>query len=539
VSLTDSDILELNELCNAVVDDAINDTKKARLSQWLATSEDARQFYVKAMGLSASLHHYASEMQTEARDAAVRGKVVHVGIWWRSVMLAAAACIAILLWFQFRPKASTDLQSVEYVARVTGSSNCEWASAQSLQPGDRLHKGQQLNLVKGLAEITFDSGAQVILDGTATLDVNSAWDATLRRGTIKAHVPPEAVGFRVSNHAVEVVDLGTEFTMIADNNGAAEVLVLKGEVEAAPRDAGEQDTILLHANESRRFADTGAVSNIADSKQKFALFTQPMEVDHFAQSAHYVHWSFDETGGSLIKADKMGISQPAFDARLDSDVPFSLDGSRTPGRWGRALKFDGRFFAKATVAGLSGNSPHTVAFWAKVPEDAPLSYAYAMVAWSTSSRKLGLRPVHISWNRNPTEGPLGALRTDFGGGYAMGATSLRDGRWHHLTVVFSPGADDNTPVQVKQYVDGRLESETIMPGKMHVVSSKSAMALTDILWLGCRISGKSPRRDRFHGEIDELFLADRGLEPEEIVQLMKDNQPLPASALALAQSDEP
>ncbi len=189
----------------------------------------------------------------------------------------------------------------------------------------------------------------------------------------------------------------------------------------------------------------------------------------------------------LIKADRLGVPAPAFDAELVPDSPTAVNAVRTAGRWGRALKFDGSFFVKATVPGLSGNSPHTAAFWAKVPENAPLSDAYAMVAWSTSSKKLGSRPVHISWNRNPAEGPIGALRTDFGGGCAIGTTSLRDGHWHHLTVVFSPGVEDNTPVQVKQYVDGRLESETIIPGKIHAMSHKTSVAITDILWLGCRL----------------------------------------------------
>jgi hypothetical protein len=241
----------------------------------------------------------------------------------------------------------------------------------------------------------------------------------------------------------------------------------------------------------------------------------------------------------LIKADRLGVAAPAFDAQLVPDSPAASNIARTAGRWGRALKFDGSFFVKATVPGLSGNLPHTVALWAKVPENAPLSDAYAMVAWSTSSKKLGSRPVHIGWNRNPAEGPIGALRTDFGGGCALGTTSLRDGRWHHLTVVFSPGAEDNTPVQVKQYVDGRLESETIIPGKIHAMSHKASVAITDILWLGCRLSGRTPRQDRFHGEMDDLFIADRGLDPGEIVQLMKYNQPLAASALALVQSDVP
>ena len=116
----------------------------------------------------------------------------------------------------------------------------------------------------------------------------------------------------------------------------------------------------------------------------------------------------------------------------------------------------------------------------------------------------------------------------------MGTTSLRDGHWHHVTVMFAPG-DDTSPVQVRQYVDGRLESSTITPDAMGGearTSNREAMAqLTDVLWLGCRLGVDGLKKNRFRGDMDELFVADRGLEPTEIVSLMNDNR-LPAGAFA-------
>ncbi|MGH7957854.1 MAG: hypothetical protein ACREH8_12730 [Opitutaceae bacterium] len=90
---------------------------------------------------------------------------------------------------------------------------------------------------------------------------------------------------------------------------------------------------------------------------------------------------------------------------------------------------------RAGVSGISSNRPRTVAFWVKVAEDAQ-SLDTWMIGWGTDLPKLGRRPVHIGWNRRPAEGPLGALRTDFGGGHAIGTTNLRDGTWHHVAVYF-------------------------------------------------------------------------------------------------------
>jgi hypothetical protein len=155
-----------------------------------------------------------------------------------------------------------------------------------------------------------------------------------------------------------------------------------------------------------------------------------------------------------------------------------------------------------------------------------------MVSWGTDLKKLGARPVQISWNRRPAEGAFGALRTDFGGGYAIGAQDLRDGRWHHVAVYFSAG-DEAAPVQVKQYIDGRLESSTITqtPSKANPSPVTGDATVLDVVWFGCRLTGKQP--ERFRGELDEVFIADRGLEPNEIVGLMKDNR-LPLAGLAAA-----
>jgi hypothetical protein len=539
MNLTDSDILELNELCNAVVDGTLTEAQKTRLTTWLAASDAARRYYVRAMGLSASLCSYASEMQVEAPDAVARAKIIRLGVSSWPGLLAAAAGVTLAFYVfwqrQSREPAFPGSQASEYVARLTGEKDCRWAgAAPSVRPANCLRKGQALELAAGFAEITFDSGAQVILEGPASLDLNSAWDATLRRGTLKANVPTEAMGFRISNPSVEVVDLGTVFTMIADGSGAADVLVIKGMVETSSRDGADQRTIVLHESQSRHFGRSG-ISNVSDPEQKFARLTQPVPLERFERATKYVHWSFDEAGGDILKADAFDAGLPAFDGRLyevSNNVPETL---RPEGRWQRALRFNGYLFAKAAFPGISGTSARTVLFWVKVPENAHLPNAYAMVAWAANTPKLGSHPVHIGWNRNATEGAIGVLRTDYGGGFALGATPLRDGRWHHVAVVFVPGEDD-IPIEVKQYVDGRFEGEGKPSPPGTEVAEKfreqNASSIGNTVWLGCRIGNDGPRRGRFLGEIDELCIADRALAPQQIVQLMKTDRPLQAEMAA-------
>ena len=115
-------------------------------------------------------------------------------------------------------------------------------------------------------------------------------------------------------------------------------------------------------------------------------------------------------------------------------------------------------------------------------------------------------------------------------GIAKSTTTITDTTtWHHLVNTKNAGT-------VKQYIDGRLESSTITltPGTTRATGNGAANAApipTDVVWLGCRLTGKQP--ERFRGELDELFIADRGLEPQEIVSLMNNNR-LPEPSVATA-----
>ena len=98
MNLTDHEILELTTLCNAAVDGTLNDAQRARLAQRLSDSEEARRFYVRYAGMSASLFTYASEMQSEAPDMAHAKVIRPAAWWWAAGALAAAACVVFGLW---------------------------------------------------------------------------------------------------------------------------------------------------------------------------------------------------------------------------------------------------------------------------------------------------------------------------------------------------------------------------------------------------------------------------------------------------------
>src|SRR5207237_9948058 len=124
---------------------------------------------------------------------------------------------------------------------------------------------------------------------------------------------------------------------------------------------------------------------VRDSAQKFERYNQPLTLDHFLPATEYVHWSFDEADGKVLKADAFGSALSAFDAQLEDVSVTAMETLHSEGRWQHALQFNGRHFAKASFPGISTSSPRTVAFWVKIPEDAQLSSAYSMVSWLVTS----------------------------------------------------------------------------------------------------------------------------------------------------------
>lgn len=514
--MSDAESIELTGLCGTLADGAITGAQQERLNAVLKSSAEARQFYVRHAALSASLSSYAAELLSDAPPVVVKARRPRL-VWWHGVLGAAAAVIVAAAWWVHRDAPPVQ-EDANLVALITGTKNCIW-SGPTVELGATLRAGQRLDLTEGLAEITFDSGARVMIEGPAALQITSAWMASVDRGTARACVPEQAIGFRIARPALEVVDPGTEFSILADAS-AAEVLVLKGAVEAA----GQTDarSLVLKQQDSRRFAADG-VTDVRDRERKFARLAKVFQLDHTVTAGDYAHWTFDESNGSVLVAEGRNKKKGFIHAKVDSDYPATL----IEGRWNKGLVFDGRLVAKATVPGMSApGAARTLAFWVRVPEDAsPKGGGTSILGWGQRSKKRAAQSARIGWNKSPAQGPVGAIRTELGRTLVMGSTNVRDGRWHHVAVVFLP--DANGSLQAKQYVDGRLDGGTTTEAGGARMADAVKLDAMDALWLGRSPSDRS-KEGGFTGVLDELFVIDHALSPAEIVNLMRENQPEPA-----------
>ena len=123
------------------------------------------------------------------------------------------------------------------MAWIVNAQDCQWAAG--LEPTGDLHAGSQLRIDRGLLKLRFRSGAQVVIEGPAEIELLSSNAARMTQGRLTARVPESAIGFKILSPQGEIADLGTEFGVSVADDGATKVLVYEGEVEA--RLAGRAD----------------------------------------------------------------------------------------------------------------------------------------------------------------------------------------------------------------------------------------------------------------------------------------------------------
>ena len=131
------------------------------------------------------------------------------------------------------------------VATLTSNKNAVWQSA-PLHAGAILREGDSLELSAGEIQLSVGYGAEILAKGPLSLTFLSHDCVKLNRGDIAVQVAEWAKGFTVATSAMDVVDLGTTFTVSASPKKGVETRVLKGLVRVHPHESdGEAQRGLL------------------------------------------------------------------------------------------------------------------------------------------------------------------------------------------------------------------------------------------------------------------------------------------------------
>src|SRR5579885_1200218 len=191
---------ELQRLLSALCDGAITEAEHARLEQLLGADAECRRQYLEYLDMHARLlvHPRLGEgglplPGEEAAPAPAKTGRRRAGqvLRYAAVMaatLAASLLVQVFWWHPRGPDANGSQRpagerpEAGYVATLTRAADCSWEGPGAPpRAGARLAAGE-LRLHKGVAQIRFDSGSELLVEGPADVHLDSGTSATLLRG---------------------------------------------------------------------------------------------------------------------------------------------------------------------------------------------------------------------------------------------------------------------------------------------------------------------------------------------------------------------
>ncbi len=267
---------EFFQLLAALVDERAKPEQIAQLENILDGDAQALRRYVHYLDLHAELgeRHLARIDPPSMRPTGFLS-----GRWWVGLIMATAAAVLIATGFwigSFRHGAERPIEKQiaeertdDGVAVLVLASDARWASENPPQTGSILSPGP-LKLLGGLVQIEFYSGANLILEGPAELEIVSADQAICRSGKLRASVPPPARGFVIRSPQFDLVDLGTEFGLEVDRDGPSKVHVFNGKVELyPPGERSQHEVKRLVGGEGMKYEKTGERSSLTFQPKAF------------------------------------------------------------------------------------------------------------------------------------------------------------------------------------------------------------------------------------------------------------------------------
>ena len=441
---------ELRSQFAAKCDGTISPEEHRELEEKLAASAEVRRLWFEYCDMETGLADWASaraERDLSSLRLVPAPQSSHGTLRRLSALAAAAAAvIALGAFFWLRPAvppARPQEVAASGVALLVRSAGADWEV--TAPASGAVLVSQTLRLRSGAVLMELFSGARVIVEGPAELQLVSPGEINLRSGKLSAHVPPQARGFTVRAQDFTLVDHGTDFAIAIPSGSAPEVHVFtgKGEVKAAPLDPRT-----LGGGEAVRL-EKGQWRNVSAAREGFVTEAELIRREAALAGVQLVEWR--EASSSLGAQAVVHFTFEGADAgsrQLLNEIPAAAEISHgsivgavwAEGRWPgkRALRFQGeadrvRFTADAPMQAL------TLLAWVRV--DALPNWQNVLM--SAESGQPGAFRWHLTQSgelRLEIARDLGRSKSDW---EAVNSTPFvtpeRFGRWVFLATTFDGG----------------------------------------------------------------------------------------------------
>jgi len=448
-------------------------------------------------------------------------------------------------------KATPKKEEPPVVGHISGMADCRWADPSFKPIARRIRQGAKFALVSGLMEITYTTGAKVILQGPCTYEVESPSGGYLALGKLTAKVgsgqqpvasaqshsanhksaisnhksfssltPSHSPLFTVRTPTALITDLGTEFGVEVDRSGATRSYVFQGSVKLCCITNGRLSTsaVRLGLGEFVSIDARGAVTKIPGKGEFFVRDLRPAlaaavrrqreaQIERYRNDPALVaYYPFDnelEAPGRLLNR------AAATAGRLDGVLgepgkpetrPNWADG-RVPGK--RALRFEAEKEQVVVVPHedlLNSDKGLTVTAWVKPHLPLP---PHSRVILSYRDREA--EGFQLSIVGPAKENPYSIqMYTGVRGSDYSGPVLPEREEWWHVAATLGRG--------FKQfYLNGRLVDQ--------VGNTSTNAEPKSNLWIGAAPPWLGRGRCWFDGLIGEIWIFRRVLAPAEIRNL--------------------
>lgn len=546
-------------LLGELVDGSLKADELEVLRARLAEDPQALAVYLKWMHLHAllslDLQHSTGVSFTPPIDGgranrrvSSRRQFSHGRRWWIGAAVAAIAAsilfvVALLPGDQSaqtaatyathpRPEAAVDPMdefnrlSADSIAVLANVADAIGPGVADLTVGSPIRPGRFV-IESGLVQLEFLSGANVVIEGPAELDLRSTKMIVCHRGKLRVRVPEQAKGFSVDTPHYRAVDLGTEFGVSVEDGDATEVHVFPGEVEVFDFNKAEHDfsnrapeTLRIgnglrtsgDGREDRTTADSG---KFVDIDRMMQILSQEGQKRYLAWQAQSKNW---QTDPHVLLYYGMDGHKPSARVLQNNSVS-KLDGLNgaivgcrwTEGRWpGKAaLEFKGpEDRVRMNIPGEYRSI--TLSCWIRIDGfDRRLGSIFL-----TDGHDLG----EAHWQFTNNGQLLLGVKADpqqsqeYLSESVLKPTDL--GRWMHLACVY-----DDEKLEVCHYLDG--ERVFAFPISKQTPLRFGAAELGN--WVPEDL--KNDRIRNLNGRIDEFLLLDRSMTGDEIRELYLAGRP--------------
>ena len=365
-----------------LIDESITEAELAKLEDILIHDEIARKHYYELIYVSIAMKNSEgilglegaldfdmdlwkdmAEFEETAPMIEIPKEKMHIETVLRTVepprkatktqnivfLMSLAAMFFFALLLQLNPENSYRIE----VATISDSINAKWENSNvSNLDGTRLAADRKLLVLQeGLIELKFDTNVRVVIEAPSEFQIVDKDKIALTYGRLYSTVSHEASGFTIYTQNSTIIDLGTEFGVLADSSGETELHVFKGEVLLSSQVSEQTNkAITVSVGQARHVDNKGHVSVISEKLEKFVRTIE----ERYSVIADFQERTDDILPSGWDLVDNNGAAPGPYYINLANSGPLglgdtcasigpaddSLEGgpNYTPGGWIQCLK---------------------------------------------------------------------------------------------------------------------------------------------------------------------------------------------------------